>query len=124
MSGPVTKEGLIQLEDSIRRLDDTIKSLPKEERLAQYKDFVLGIATALVEMTAEQRKEYKLTLELIAAAKKLEKVGVEHGVYFSFSGIPHLAITADPVQEKSGGEKKEEKKEKKKSSVLDVLREK
>lgn len=109
MSGPVTKEGLIQLENSLRRLEETIKSLPKEERLPQYKNYVVEVANAFGEMSPEERDKYEVTPDLIAAAKKLNEMGVEHHVFFSFSGIPHLAITADPAP-------------KKKSLALDVLR--
>lgn len=128
MASLVTKEAIDELEEAIRKLDKEIKGLPVEDRLAQYKKFVLDIATAKAEMTDEERAEYGITDGMIAAAKKLDKLTVGNGVVYNFGGLPFVLMSPDePVGgdgEGSGGSDKKEKEKKKKSSGLDVLRKK
>jgi hypothetical protein len=126
MKTPVTREALIELEDAIRKLKDETEALPPQERLSMYKKFVLDIATAKAEMSDEERAEYGITDGLIAAAKKLDALGVDKGVVFNFFGIAFVLVSPDDGVEPAptaGGEKKEKEK-KKKSSALDVLRKK
>lgn len=125
MKTPVTKEGIEELEDAIRKLKDETMALPPEERLLAYKELVLAIATAKAELSAEKRAEYKITDGMIAAAKKLESEGVTNRVMFNFFGVAFLLLVPDDAggPAPAAGEKKEKEKEKK-SSALDVLRKK